>query len=588
MALTFANSVVAADGLPVSGLASVEAAKARAGGSATTVEMVRKADTEQIAAASQYLPEDEFKNLYVAGGDAGGTNNIFLSPPANPKTLKQLPHLNNILLQCIEAMEVNIDGTGHEFVPLDDKTKASEEEIARAKAFFDEPMPGENFISIRRKLRTELEAVGWAALEVLRNLENEVVGIRNILGHTIRVCRAEDPVTVTKTINRNGKPVTLQYLARERKFGQILTQSAKRYYREFGASRELNRESGEWETPSKPVPPALRASELLFFTVSADVDTPYGVPRWFNEMPSVVGSRKAEEANLDFLDAGTMPPVAIFIGGGQASKDTAAALRTYLSGQTKNRQRAVVVDVVPNTGSLDTAAKTEIKVERFGSESVKDSMFGNYDKSTEEHVRTGFRLPPLFIGKAADYSFASASTSYMVAEAQVFKPERDSFDARINSTIMRALECKTIRFQSKPVTLKDAALMLQGLTEAKDVSEGNNWVTEVNKVTGLALQFDAKKAKETSDMAKAQSEANIAATHAKAAVPPGAKKLAFSPAKVKKTAEAFLAAEGLVPNHPEVDPSEVELIRKSVDELGDVERDLFNRLVANYVVTLAK
>lgn len=46
----------------------------------------------------------------------------------------------------------------------------------------------------------------------------------------------------------------------------------------------------------------------------------------------------------------------------------------------------------------------------------------------------------MFIGKAADYNFATAYTAYMVAEAQVFLPERDEFDNNmINATIVKAL-----------------------------------------------------------------------------------------------------------------------------------------------------
>jgi capsid portal protein len=49
------------------------------------------------------------------------------------------------------------------------------------------------------------------------------------------------------------------------------------------------------------------------------------------------------------------------------------------------------------------------------------------------------RLPPLFLGYAADYNFATAQTSYMVAEARVFEPERTEFDDLMNKTIIKEL-----------------------------------------------------------------------------------------------------------------------------------------------------
>ena len=176
---------------------------------------------------------------------------------------------------------------------------------------------------------------------------------------------------------------------------------------------------------TKPVPPEKRGSELLILGINPDVTTPYFLPRWINQLPSVIGSRAAEEQNLQFLDAGGLPPAIVFIQGGTLIKDTSDQLRMYLSGLNKNKNRAVVVEVQSVSGSLDAAGKVDVKVERFGSAQSQDSMFTNYDEVTEEHVRVGFRLPPLFLGKAVDYNFATAQTSYMVAEAQVFLPERD-------------------------------------------------------------------------------------------------------------------------------------------------------------------
>lgn len=597
MAVTFAPTVqppkktAPKDDLPASGLASVQAIRKRArapkNAGVTEIELVRKADTEMIAAASQYLPEDEFISLYFTDT---GINNQFLAPPFSPKVLKGMPNINNILLQCIEAMEVNIDGTGYDFVPAEEGGTMNPEEEKRAKSFFTEPYPGQTFVQIRRTLRRELEAVGWAALEVLRNVEGEILALRNIIGHTLRVCKAEKPVLVTKTVVRGGQEIELEFWERERKFGQMLTAADKRYYKEFGATRDLNRNTGEWADPGT-LPPELCASELLFFRIVPDVETPYGLPRWVNQMPSVVGSRKAEEANLDYFDAGAMPPTIVFIGGGTASKDTSDALRTYLSGKNKNKQRAVVIDVVPTSGSLDAVGKTEIKVERFGSEKLGDAMFAEYDQHAEDHVRVGFRLPPLFIGRSEDYNFASAQTSYMVAEAQVFKPERDNFDAVINSTIMRALKCTTVKMQSKPVTMKDAAVMMEGLTLAKDVAEGKGWMAEVNKVTGLALAYDEKKAKEAADLLKAESHANIAATKAKATatLKPPARPFAKPPVAkaIKKMAQDFMEAEGLIPG-TEPAPEAVRVkIQKSVDELEPDAQNLFNYFVALAAVQLA-
>ena len=49
-------------------------------------------------------------------------------PPFEPNVPLNLVQTNNILNQCIEAMEVNIDGTGHEFVPVEEGKEIDEAE----------------------------------------------------------------------------------------------------------------------------------------------------------------------------------------------------------------------------------------------------------------------------------------------------------------------------------------------------------------------------------------------------------------------------------------------------------------------------
>jgi hypothetical protein len=106
-------------------------------------------------------------------------------------------------------------------------------------------------------------------------------------------------------------------------------------------------------------------------------------------------------------------------------------------------------------------------------------------------VRRSFRLPPIFIGAADDYNFASAVASYTVAEAQVFRPERDEFDEIINVKLMSALGWGEYQMISKPLVIEDAALKLQGLdmavtTKAVDMKDV---IYEINEAVGTNVKF---------------------------------------------------------------------------------------------------
>src|SRR4051812_37257468 len=160
-------------------------------GKASFVQKVIKGDTWLVLNQAQQFPEDEFQGLYYS---TINSSFVFLQPPFDPKYLAQLVTQNNILAQCVEAMEVNIDGTGHELDPIDPEKEGDKEEITRINAFLAEPYPNQSIVSIRRQLRVDLESFGWGAIEVLRNAKGDMVGLRNVPGWLIRWVRLDEPI----------------------------------------------------------------------------------------------------------------------------------------------------------------------------------------------------------------------------------------------------------------------------------------------------------------------------------------------------------------------------------------------------------
>ncbi len=452
----------------------------------TTYKGSRKADTQKLVVQPNMEPDDEFNGLYYSTKNQGA---LLLAPPFNPATLQSLVTKNNILAQCIEAMEVNIDGTGYEIEATDPKASESDDAANKKKltAFFKEPFPLWGFTEMRRKLRYDMESTGNGYLEVLRNAGRQIIFLRWADSKLMRLVRLDDPVEVEVELDRDGEKVKAKILTRERRYCQLLG-TEQIFFKEFGSKRKLHRKTGKWESEGNPVPDDQQATEMLHFTVHKDARTPYGLPRWINQLPSVLGSRKAEEFNLDFFDSGAIPPAAIFLQGGQVTEQVGDQLRAYFGPKNKEPNRVAVVEVQSTSGTIDSAGHVQVKVERFG-DNQKDAMFTNYDDKCEAHVRTAFRLPPLFVGKAQDYNFATAMVGYMVTEAQVFGPERTEFDEIVNRTIVKELGIEDYKFVSKPLTIQNIDAQLKALELAKDKSDGENFVEEVNSLTGLNLEY---------------------------------------------------------------------------------------------------
>jgi hypothetical protein len=258
------------------------------------------------------------------------------------------------------------------------------------------------------------------------------------------------------------------------------------YFKEYGSARMLDKYTGMWAEDNESVPPEKQATEVMCFGVLPDAMSPYHLPRWINQIPSILGSRKAEELNLDFFNAGGLPPAMIMVQGGTLGDEVRKHLKQYMSGRGSSKHRAAIIEVPPSSGSLDSPGSVRITVERFGSERQSDSMFEKYDEKCEMRVRSSFRLPPLFVGKSNDYNYATAFASYTVAEAQVFQPERQEFDEKINTTLMREMFPGLI-MRSLPVQVRDATVMMEGLGIVKEELSSESLVDAVNEITNMAL-----------------------------------------------------------------------------------------------------
>ena len=415
---------------------------------------------------------------------------IILQPPYHPASLVTLTHENNTLNQCIAAMVTNIEETGFEFVNSKTMEEDDSKETMYLYEMFDKPWDGITFIEMRKKLRRDLESLGYAYLEVIRAQSGAMVGFRPVDAKLVRLVRRtpEDYEVVTQNVSRFGKDYKNKILKPRRRYVQVIG-TKLRYFKEFGSMRPLNVYSGNWgdvETVAKDLVNN-QATEIIEFKIQEDVYTPYGVPRWVNQFPSALGSRMAEELNLDYFKSGGLPPAMIFVQGGVLSSKGRDDLNSYLGAKPTDKLRAALLEVYSTSGDFQSAGNVKVTVERFGAERQKDSLFENYDARSTQRIRTAFRLPPMFIGLQEDYTYATARTAYMLAEAQVFGPERKEFDDVINATLISELAPK-YSIRSKALIVNDSESQIELMAIAKDATTKDSFISEANRVAHLNLQ----------------------------------------------------------------------------------------------------
>lgn len=440
--------------------------------------------------------EDQFNNYYLGG--SAGQQYAIIKPPYNQDQLWRLCNENNALQPCIEAMVTNVDGTGYNLVADDLKPEDADkdEELKQLWDFFSETWPGESFLSLRKKLRRDRHSVGNAYLEVIPNIAGEIVFMRHIDAKTMRIVSLDKAVEVKRKVKRWGSDVEISIPTRERRYAQLTNHGGEViYFREFGSSRQLHKKTGKWESPDNPIPLEDRATEVLHFIDLPDATSPYGVPCWITQLPSVLGSRKAEEFNMEFFDNGGIPPALIILQGGILAAQTRTAIENMSFVRAAKKQRLMVVEAEPTGGSLDSANQVRVTVERFGTERQNDSMFEKYDDKCEQRVRRSFRLPPIFVGASSDYNFATAYASYTVAEAQVFKPQREDFDECFSIRVIPRFKLKrAYRMVSMPLQIQEATTKMDAIKVARDTGHvsPSTIIQAVNQVAGLNIKVEAK------------------------------------------------------------------------------------------------
>ena len=501
---------------------------------------------------TQTLPEEPWGMLFSSGS--------LIEPPFDLMTLAMLSEHSSELGQCIEAMEVNIEGYGCRFIsrlraddtdegdsdedkaegqapdtgtdllpekkkpkaggpepasppvpkkaappkPVPtkkaarpklkkgDKPVATEEELEAAAAEFARLTnffnycTTESFVQFRRKLRRDEEQTGNAYFEVLRSNKGEIAGFVHIPAHQMRIGKMDDePFMVDRKITElqtdgTVKVATVKEWRRFRRFAQsrviygrsmfAQTSDKVRWFKEFGDPRNLDKFTGEFETPGKPVPPKRRASELYHLKIYS-ARTPYGIPRYIGNLLSIFGDRAAEEINYITFRNNNIPSMAICVSNGQLTEGTIARIKDFVQSQIQgsdNYSKFLIIEgETPDVEDGEDGGQVKIDIKPLTDTQHKDALFQNYSGQNQDKIRRAFRLPPIFVGRADDYSRATAEASRRLADEQIFSVERDEFDAMMNRIFFPEMGIIYHKFKSNSPNTTDNSELVKILAGAE-------------------------------------------------------------------------------------------------------------------------
>lgn len=449
----------------------------------------------------------------TASSDALFKTHGVIEPPYPPESLIRLFEHSNALRQNVDAYATNIDGFGHRFEPVIDFDSAdaharlaqamylerqramatpgaqpdgvgipTDEEIEAKKAelvlamrmekaalehFFDNATEDQSFVSMRRKLRQDLEVQGNGYLEVLRNGAGEIAEFVYLPAFTMRLTPLDrEPTTVPA--RKKVSDIAFEVVHKRkhlRRYVQVLEGRAV-VFKEFGDRRVVSSKSG------KPYPTvealqlaeegAHPATEVVHFKVHSPRSA-YGIPRWIGALLAVLGSRQAEEVNYLYFENKSIPPMALLVNGGRLREESINRLRDYMENEIKGKKnfhKMLILEADYSghaAGSGEGSGRMSIDLRPLTDAQQKDALFKDYDERNMDKVGMAFRLPRLLRGDIRDFNRASAEAALDFAEQQVFQPEREEFDFIMNRKVLPELGVRFWRFESNAPAVKDPA-----------------------------------------------------------------------------------------------------------------------------------
>lgn len=421
---------------------------------------VLKEYTEQ-----KQLP-DPFQQSY--GNQIAGSGISIIQPVYSFYALMRMPEENAVLRQCIDAMITNIDGHGYRlsYVGPDgmDTSPVALKEKDSIQNLMDFPNDEYSMQELRDRLRRDFEVLGNSFLEVGRDRKGRVVMLSHLPAQTMRMTTKEtEAIPVEVLLPRDGKTVTQKVNKRFRRFVQQVGER-KVWFKEFGDPRSIDPKNG---LISSTVTVESSATEVIHLSLYNPAN-PYGLPRWFHQMPSILGSRQAELTNLDFFKENAIPAMALLVSGGMLTQSSLNEMEAHFQ-SARGRASMNRILVLEATGDdsmmLDNGQVPVPKVElkALQGDRQHDALFQTYETNSMAKIRSAFRLPPIFIGSSSEYTYAAAKTSYEVAEGQVFAPERQKFDDMVNLRILSSLGAKFWAFRSNPARLSDADSVIKAV-----------------------------------------------------------------------------------------------------------------------------
>lgn len=358
---------------------------------------------------SRQITQDRFGSQYSAEG--------LIEPLYNPEALASLLEANTYHYRACKTKARDTAGLGWKLVPLDDEAPESERDAIHE--ILDRQVPPLTLAFDR--CQVDFEAIGWGALEVIRQdyrYDGEIVDLNHVPAHTVRIHQDE------------------------RKFAQKRGVQT-RWFRAAGVEADIDFETGVEHEPNS-LGIERRASELLFWRNYTPRSDFYGVPDVIPAIGAIHGDLARRDYNIAFFSNYGVPAYVVFITGDYEDEETEdggsvlqESIEEHFTELNKHPHSTLVMSVPSRAGG---EGEVKVHFERLSVE-TKEASFRLYRQDNRDEVLSAHGVDPYRAGIAESGSLggSTASEQAKIYKDSVIEPRQQMIESLFNRHVIRSM-----------------------------------------------------------------------------------------------------------------------------------------------------
>lgn len=353
---------------------------------------------------SNKLPSDSFKNGYKGMG--------LVEPLYNLEALAQLLEINTYHYRAVKVKARDIAGLGWDLVPRTDIKNPSEEQKERAQKFLKNCHPNLTITEINDKVMVDHEATGNGYFEIVRNKENEIIGLEHIPAHTVRVHQDMDRFVQTR-----GKD--------------------KVWFKRFGIDKDVHVQTGEYHSYGS-LENDEKANEIMQLKNYTSRSDYYGMPDIMPALSAVLGERERQEYNISFFDNHAIPAYAVTVTGADLDKETENQIKKFFQQDVKKQNHSTLVLTAKKGDNDYDSEPVEFNFEALSTD-TKEASFTMFRQDNRDEILSAHGVPPYRAGVTVEGQLggSSANESTEIYKQSVVKPKQEVLESRINRFILQ-------------------------------------------------------------------------------------------------------------------------------------------------------